>query len=166
MLYLIARVTPLSSFQFQQFIRMLCSGMATFIEAVETSDLARRQELVDKMILQYNREGSRSNVSSIQVAASEEATACSTEVYRVVNAKEETEPDAPDRCDSDDPFHTSQNPSPLSIMVNISAYLTRRDNNGYSEHSGRTQRGTPPHRKCNQRTRGASFGTRTSWPST
>ena len=52
MLYLIARVTPLSSFQFQQFIRMLCSGMATFIEAVETSDLARRQELVDKMILQ------------------------------------------------------------------------------------------------------------------
>ena len=63
--------------------------MATFIEAVETSDLARRQELVDKMILQYNREGSRSNVSSIQVAASEEATACSTEVYRVVNAEEE-----------------------------------------------------------------------------
>ena len=63
--------------------------MATFIGAVETSDLARREELIDKMILHYNREGSRSNVGSIQVATSEEATACSTEVYRVVNAEEE-----------------------------------------------------------------------------
>ena len=63
--------------------------MATFIEAVETSDLARREELIDKMILQYNREGPRSNVGSIQVATNEEVTACSTEVYRVVNAEEE-----------------------------------------------------------------------------